>query len=125
MNAIDPNYPASIDDHAWLKILAKYRTPHRGRSAFELAVTAIPFVVLWVLSWLSVHYEFWWGLALTAKPGQLPPLNRTVGYYVLDQPSTGGGIRPRPYTTSLSANNYTYGRISAGTLTIPHGIGFV
>jgi len=65
MNAIDPNYPASIDDHAWLKILAKYRTPHRGRSAFELAVTAIPFVVLWVLSWLSVHYEFWWGLALT------------------------------------------------------------
>lgn len=65
MNAIDPNSPASIDDHAWLKILAKYRIPHRGRSAFELAVTAIPFVVLWVLSWLSVHYEFWWGLALT------------------------------------------------------------
>lgn len=56
---------AGADERAWLKILARYRTPHRGRSAFELAVTIIPFAVLWVLSWLSVHYGFWWGLALT------------------------------------------------------------
>lgn len=65
MNAIDTKHPASIDDHAWLKILAKYRTPHRGRSAFELAATIIPFVVLWVLSWLAVRHGLWWGLALT------------------------------------------------------------
>ncbi|MGH7002598.1 MAG: fatty acid desaturase [Alphaproteobacteria bacterium] len=48
----------------WLKILAAYRKPHRGRSAFELAVTAIPFAVLWALSFAAVHYGFWWGLVL-------------------------------------------------------------
>ena len=50
---------------AWPKIIANYRTPHRGRSAFELAVTLIPFAGLWALSWVAVHYDFWWGLLLT------------------------------------------------------------
>src|SRR4051794_8311142 len=49
----------------WPKIIANYRTPHRGRSAFELAVTLIPFAGLWALSWAAVHYDFWWGLLLT------------------------------------------------------------
>jgi omega-6 fatty acid desaturase (delta-12 desaturase) len=48
----------------WPKILANYRKPHRGRSAFELAVTVIPFTLLWALSWAAVHYGFWWGLLL-------------------------------------------------------------
>jgi acyl-lipid omega-6 desaturase (Delta-12 desaturase) len=52
-------------ERAWPKIIANYRKPHRGRSAFELAVTAIPFAALWALSWIAVHYGFWWGLLLT------------------------------------------------------------
>ncbi len=56
--------PESRDEKAWLKILAKYRTPHAGRSVFELAVTAIPFAAFWTLTWLAVHYGFWWGLVL-------------------------------------------------------------
>ncbi|MFJ6325184.1 MULTISPECIES: fatty acid desaturase [unclassified Rhizobium] len=56
-----PNQP---DAAAWLKILSKYRTPSPGRSAFELAVTAIPFIVFWTLTWVAVHYGFWWGLVL-------------------------------------------------------------
>lgn len=51
-------------EKAWLKILAKYRTPHAGRSTFELAVTAIPFVGFWVLASVAVHYGMWWGLLL-------------------------------------------------------------
>jgi extracellular elastinolytic metalloproteinase len=66
----------------------------------------------------------WWGLALTAKPGQPSNLSRSVGYYVLGQPTTGAGIRPRPYTTDMAVNEYTYGDIQSG-LSIPHGIGFV
>ncbi len=66
----------------------------------------------------------WWGLALTAKPGQPSDLSRSVGYYVLGQPATGGGIRPRPYTTDMSVNEYTYGDLPSG-LSVPHGIGFV
>lgn len=57
---------ASLDpDHrSWIKLLARYRTPRRGRSAIELAVTAVPFVLLWAACWASVHYEFWLGLVL-------------------------------------------------------------
>lgn len=46
------------DEKAWLKILAKYRKPHAGRSVFELTVTAIPFVAFWTLTWLAVHFGF-------------------------------------------------------------------
>jgi extracellular elastinolytic metalloproteinase len=66
----------------------------------------------------------WWGLALTAKPGQPSNLSRTVLYYVLDEPATGAGIRPSPYTTDMVVNDYTYGDIVSG-LSVPHGIGFV
>ena len=52
------------DAAAWLKILSKYRTPSPRRSAFELAVTAIPFAAFWVLTWVAVHYGFWYGLIL-------------------------------------------------------------
>lgn len=54
----------SLDEKAWLKILAKYRTPHAGRSVFKLTVTAIPFAAFWMLTWLAVHFGFWWGLIL-------------------------------------------------------------
>lgn len=56
--------PEASDEKAWLKVLSKYRTPHAGRSIFELTVTAIPFVVFWVLTWLAVHLGIWWGLIL-------------------------------------------------------------
>ncbi|MGV1794560.1 fatty acid desaturase [Rhizobium lusitanum] len=56
--------PDSPDEGNWLKILSKYRTPNTGRSIFELAVSAIPFAAFWVLTWLAVHYGFWWGLIL-------------------------------------------------------------
>jgi len=47
---------------AWVRILARYRDPHLGRSLFEIAVTLGPFLLLWALAWsaLSVH----WSLAL-------------------------------------------------------------
>lgn len=58
-NAVSP------DIRRWTKILAGYRTPNRARSAFELAITIVPFCVLWALAWASVHYGFWPGLLLT------------------------------------------------------------
>ena len=65
MNTASLNSASAIDDRAWLKILSGYRQPHRGRSAFELAITVIPLAVLWALSYAAVHYGFWWGLLLT------------------------------------------------------------
>jgi hypothetical protein len=68
-------------------------------------------------------------LTFTTDPSDTPTLARGIGTYVVFQPTTGGGIRPRPYTTDMSVNEFTYGSIpggvASGVLTVPHGIGFV
>jgi extracellular elastinolytic metalloproteinase len=70
-----------------------------------------------------------YGLAFTAKPGDTATQTRGIGNYVSFQPPDGPGIRPRPYTTDLAANEFTYAMIPGGVtsqvLTVPHGIGFV
>ncbi|SDA82012.1 fatty acid desaturase [Sinorhizobium sp. NFACC03] len=57
--------PASLvenDARAWLKILAKYRQPHFGRSALELLVTVVPFAGFWAIAYFALAYGFWYGL---------------------------------------------------------------
>ena len=56
--------PATPTGPAWPKILSAYAKPHRGRSAVELTITAIPFACLWALTWAAVHYGYWIGLLL-------------------------------------------------------------
>lgn len=56
---------ADANGAAWTKILAPYREPSRIRSLIELTITFLPFVLLWVLSWLAVETGHWWGLVLT------------------------------------------------------------
>lgn len=51
-------------ERAWLKILSAYRQPHGGRSAFELAVTVMPFILLWIGAYASIHFGYWFGLIL-------------------------------------------------------------
>lgn len=46
-----------------LKVLARYREPDHGRSVFELAVTAIPFVVLCAAAWWVLPISYWLSLA--------------------------------------------------------------
>ncbi len=65
------------------------------------------------------------GLMLTMQPGATATQNRGVGTYLINQPITGTGIRPRPYNTSFAVNNYTYGKTNNTSLSRPHGIGFV
>ncbi|MBL7965326.1 MAG: M36 family metallopeptidase [Flavobacteriales bacterium] len=64
------------------------------------------------------------GLVMTIKSGDTGAMPRGVGTYVLGQPTTGGGIRPAPYSTSFSVNGYTYANTNSG-VSQPHGIGFV
>lgn len=49
----------------WVSILAKYREPNSARSAFELAVTLGPFVLLWALAWWSLSVSYWLALAIS------------------------------------------------------------
>lgn len=56
--------PATARD--WIKVLANYREPNQLRSAFELGITFIPFVLLWVLAWLSLSVSYWLAFGISA-----------------------------------------------------------
>src|SRR5690606_26023961 len=64
MNSINAIAASTDSEKAWLKILSAYRQPHVGRSAFELAATLIPFILLWAGASVSVHFGYWFGLIL-------------------------------------------------------------
>jgi hypothetical protein len=67
----------------------------------------------------------WFGLMLTMKAGDTSAKPRGIGTYVQNQPTTGRGIRPSPYSTDFGVNNYTYAATNNPVLTQPHGVGFV
>ena len=50
----------------WVKILARYREPHHGRSALELCLSLAPFLALWGLAWWALSVSGWlaFGLAV-------------------------------------------------------------
>jgi omega-6 fatty acid desaturase (delta-12 desaturase) len=43
----------------WVRILARYRDPHHGRSALELGLSLIPFIGLWALAWWALSISGW------------------------------------------------------------------
>ena len=49
----------------WLRTLAKYREPNEWRSFYELAVTVLPLVALWVLAWWALAISYWLTLFIT------------------------------------------------------------
>lgn len=68
----------------------------------------------------------WWALALTQRAGATGAEARGIGTYVVFQdPETGKGIRPFPYSTNMKVNPQTYGDLRKGTLSVPHGVGTV
>ncbi len=52
-------------------MLAPYRKPNGARGVFELAVTAVPFAVLWTLMWLSLGVGYWLTLLLAVPAAGL------------------------------------------------------
>jgi hypothetical protein len=64
-------------------------------------------------------------LFFTPDPLDTGATPRGVGTWSLYEPSTGLGIRPYQYSTDKAVNPLTYGALTTGTLSIPHGIGTV
>jgi omega-6 fatty acid desaturase (delta-12 desaturase) len=48
----------------WLPVLNRYRAPSHLRSAIELLVTVVPFVLLWIAAWACLRWSYWLSLAL-------------------------------------------------------------
>ncbi len=67
----------------------------------------------------------WFAMMITMEPGDQAADARGMGTYASGEPITGNGIRPAPYSTNLSINNYTYSATNNGSISQPHGIGFI
>jgi extracellular elastinolytic metalloproteinase len=61
----------------------------------------------------------WYALMMTGANVD----DRGIATYLRFEPTTGRGIRPARYSTSLALNPYTYADIP--DLSVPHGVGFV
>lgn len=59
-----PNSRGVPDSRTLIRELAPYREPSDARSVLELVITAIPFVVLWVLILAALDAGYWIGLLL-------------------------------------------------------------
>ncbi|HEX4271618.1 MAG TPA: fatty acid desaturase [Rhizomicrobium sp.] len=53
-----------IDPKTLFRALLAYREPDQRRALFELAITAVSLVLLWVLMWLSLKVGYWLTLLL-------------------------------------------------------------
>lgn len=62
---LTPAPTGAIAARDWVQILAAYREPNQLRSGFELAVSLIPFVLLWALAWWSLGVSHWLTLAVS------------------------------------------------------------
>lgn len=68
----------------------------------------------------------WMAITLTMEEGDQGTDVRGMGTYVLGEPVDGGGLRPAPYSTDPSVNDFTYGSTNnVFQIAAPHGIGFV
>jgi hypothetical protein len=60
---------------------------------------------------------------MTHEPGDQASDVRGIGTYVTNEPITGGGIRPYPYSADINASPYRYDDIKR--FSVPHGVGSV
>jgi fatty acid desaturase len=58
MKEQDANLPVIGDPRALAQSLARYCEPSCARSVVEIAITALPLVLLWLLMWASLDISF-------------------------------------------------------------------
>jgi omega-6 fatty acid desaturase (delta-12 desaturase) len=59
---------SQLDARAWAKSLNRYSAPSRLRSAWELALTIVPLLVLWAAMQVAVQLGHFWVCAVLAVP---------------------------------------------------------
>ena len=74
---------------------------------------------------MSEGLSDWYGLMITIEEGDQGSDIRGIGTFAAGQSIIGNGIRPAPYSTDFSINDYTYADVNNTSLSQPHGVGFV
>jgi omega-6 fatty acid desaturase (delta-12 desaturase) len=64
MTDANPGSTVPPNARALPQMLARYREPNRTRSIIELAITAVPLVLLWILMWATLDIGYWLCLLL-------------------------------------------------------------
>lgn len=105
MHASTALYPLP-DARTLLKQLTPFREPRLGQSIFELAITAGPFVLLWLLTWAALDAGYMLGLLLTVPAGAF-----LLRLFLIQHDCGHGSFSPR------QAGNDWVGRI-LGVLTL-------
>lgn len=59
----------SRDAKEWVRVLARYRDPDPARSAFEIAVTVLPFAAIWAIAFAILPYAWPLAFALAVVNG--------------------------------------------------------
>jgi acyl-lipid omega-6 desaturase (Delta-12 desaturase) len=59
MHERELNVRGMPDSCAWARILGRYRESSCARGVFELVITAVPFVLLWILMWTTLATGYW------------------------------------------------------------------
>ena len=65
----------------------------------------------------------WFALAFQTTSANNPNQRRGIGTYVIDEPTSGDGIRPYPYSRDMDIDPHTYNNING--VSVPHGVGSV
>jgi omega-6 fatty acid desaturase (delta-12 desaturase) len=89
------------------QLLARYREPDSARGAFELVITAVPFLVIWALIQNALDYGYWLGLLL-----EVPAAGLLVRLFMI-QHDCGHGS----FFRSRIANDWVGRAIGVVTLT--------
>jgi acyl-lipid omega-6 desaturase (Delta-12 desaturase) len=61
---VSPHSDAASDTRNLAQKLAHYAQPSNARGSMEVAITVVPLVALWVLTWLALDFSFWLALLL-------------------------------------------------------------
>ncbi|MFK7874733.1 MAG: fatty acid desaturase [Paracoccaceae bacterium] len=61
--------PLEADPRDWVRVLANYRDPNNWRSSFELGVSLVPFIALWVLACWLASYSYLAAFVVSAVNG--------------------------------------------------------
>lgn len=102
---------APVEPQRWPKILAAYREPSLARSIFEIVITAVPFVALWIAMWASLQVGYWLCLLLA-----LPAAGFLVRLFIIQHDCSHGS-----FFRGRRANDWVGRVIGVVTLT-PHDV---
>jgi omega-6 fatty acid desaturase (delta-12 desaturase) len=82
-----PDAPISLEPSGWSETLAPYARPNPRRSALDVATSVVPYIVLWVLMYLSLSVSYLLTLALA-----IPAAGSAVRSFIVFHDCTHGSF---------------------------------